>query len=244
MVYSLTMSNSKNPRYAIYFTGAPGGELWQKGSQWLGRSTTGEQVLPLPKILNLNAALHQEVTTQPRRYGWHATLKAPFALKDHVSFQELDSAMASLASKLKAFDLPTLGIKWMKGFLALAPEQSTQKYPELKGAAERCVEEIHDLVRPLNPAEMSYRKSFDLSARELEMVERWGYPYVKELFEFHFTLTNNLDLCSTQDQKKWASAAKEWFQFDRSIRFDRIALFVETDRGQDFMFLHDYTLPL
>ena len=81
-------------RYAIYFAPPPGSLFHTLGSRWLGRDAfTGEQ-LEQPAEPGLSA-----VTGDPRRYGFHATMKPPFALRDPVRPEALLRAVAALASE-------------------------------------------------------------------------------------------------------------------------------------------------
>ena len=80
-------------RYAAYFAPAIGSAWWEAGSHWLGRCAARGQPLPQPAIDGMPPARQQALTAAPRRYGWHATLKAPFALPSH-----LDAAFAAVES--------------------------------------------------------------------------------------------------------------------------------------------------
>ena len=81
-------------RYAIYFVPPAGSELYRFGSGLLGYDCyTGKDV---PQDNGLHAPDWAELTREPRRYGFHATLKAPFRL--------LPSATeADLAAELRRF---------------------------------------------------------------------------------------------------------------------------------------------
>src|SRR5215475_6504726 len=47
--------------------------------------------------------------------------------------------------------------------------------------------------RPLTSHEREQRLSAGLSERQIENLDRWGYPYVFEEFRFHLTLTGPID---------------------------------------------------
>jgi hypothetical protein len=237
------MSYSHNHRYAVYFSGEPMGEFWNLGSQWLSRCAKGACVKPLPETLGIDPYKLKNMTSQPRRYGWHATLKAPFALKEELGFEDLHQALNNLVQQFKVFEMPALEVKMMKNFLALAPSKGMQACPELLDVGKKCVEGLHALARPLNASEIAYRKSVPLSAREEVLMLKWGYPFVQELFEFHFTLSNNLRDYEAADVSAFVQAAKMWFTSSLVPPFDRISLFVEEVKGQDFKFLHDYSIP-
>jgi hypothetical protein len=47
--------------------------------------------------------------------------------------------------------------------------------------------------RPLTSHEREQRLGAGLSERQIENLDRWGYPYVFEDFRFHLTLTGPID---------------------------------------------------
>jgi hypothetical protein len=236
------MKSNDSYRYAVYFSGEPLGDFWRLGSQWLGRCATGLPVDNLPSILGLDPQVHQRMTTHPKRYGWHATLKAPFSLREEISFNDLDESMQKLANDLQIFQLPSLVVQKMKIFLALAPIESTQCCNVLKATASKCVTDLHPLTRPLNEGEIAYRRSAGLNALEETMMLKWGYPFVHELFEFHFTLSNGLDQYEEEEVKSLMDAAFNWFPDQSNVTFDRISLFVEDEKGNDFRLMKDYCI--
>ena len=70
----------QEPRYAIYFTPPPGSDLHRFGSAVLGYDcVTGAKLTP-PADIAVDAEEWRRLTEEPRRYGFHATLKAPFRL--------------------------------------------------------------------------------------------------------------------------------------------------------------------
>ena len=72
-------------RYAIYYI--PSNDLLYKlGSSWLGWDT----ILGQPASqLEINSDINiEKITETPRKYGLHATIKAPFGLADGVSTSE------------------------------------------------------------------------------------------------------------------------------------------------------------
>ena len=61
-------------RYAIYFTPGETDPLTRAAERWIGRSAFSDAV---PAPLDADLAFH---TASARRYGFHATMKAPFRL--------------------------------------------------------------------------------------------------------------------------------------------------------------------
>ena len=108
-------------RCAVYFVPEVHSDWWQAGSHWLGRcAATGASYAPAD-IHGVTPDTFEACTAEPRRYGWHATLKAPFRLAAGRSLLTVQSALRDLAHRLPAFDMPPLHITRMGSFLALVP---------------------------------------------------------------------------------------------------------------------------
>ena len=67
-------------RYAIYYAPAAEDELYRAASAWLGRDVYTDTPLVRPAIAGMESLDLDALTSDPRHYGWHATLKAPFEL--------------------------------------------------------------------------------------------------------------------------------------------------------------------
>ena len=52
----------------------------------------------------------RSMTSEPRRYGFHATLKAPFRLRIDLDVADLIDNVAEFASKLAPFDASELKV--------------------------------------------------------------------------------------------------------------------------------------
>jgi hypothetical protein len=74
-------------RYAVYFCPAAGSGLDTFGREWLAM-----RALP-----GLAPAEFHALLTDVRRYGWHATLSAPFALADGIGYDDLRRNVVELA---------------------------------------------------------------------------------------------------------------------------------------------------
>ena len=84
-------------RYAIYFTPEQHDPLTRLAADWLGRDPfTGAATKP-PASTVLSPAEIAFHTASARRYGFHATLKAPFRLAEGESQADLEAAMAEFA---------------------------------------------------------------------------------------------------------------------------------------------------
>ena len=151
--------------------------------------------------------------------------------------------VASVSVGVAVFELPILEVKQLRNFLALTPVENHHRIHQIRLAAQTCVEYLHEFSEPLTESEISYRNQSNLSSREQALMKQWGYPYVKELYQFHFTLSDGFDALSEFEITELTQAAKKWFNFSQPLQYDRLALFVEESKGQDFKFLSEYLIP-
>jgi putative phosphonate metabolism protein len=182
--------SADNGRYAIYFAPRPGSPLARFGAEWLGYDVASGTTLPQPVLAEIDTERLQSITAEPRRYGFHATLKPPFALAEGSTAERLDEAVAALARAEAEFDAPPLRLSCISGFWALT---LSAPCPSLQALANRCVSALDRFRAPLSPAELARRRRARLTSRQDELLARWGYPYVMDEFRFHMTLTARLD---------------------------------------------------
>jgi putative phosphonate metabolism protein len=171
-------------RLALYWAPTRDDPLHRLGSAWLGRDAESGAPLPQPSLPDLDIA---ELTAAPRGYGLHATLKPPFRLA--VSWVEAVRAAEALANRIAPFDLPPLAVQDLDGFLAL---REAAPCPPLHALADACVEALDPCRVPPAEAEIERRRKSGLTPRQAALLERFGYPYVKEEWRFHVTLTRRL----------------------------------------------------
>ncbi|KJV09340.1 hypothetical protein VZ95_12130 [Elstera litoralis] len=172
-------------RVALYWTPPEGQPLTELAARWLGRDARGRWVPPLK--LGLEEAAWEAITDAPRRYGFHATLKAPFRPAAGVGLPEIERATEALAQSLSPVPLD-LAVQSLGSFLALCPINPPDALSALAG---RCVEALDPLRAPLTEAEIAKRGP-NLSPRQADYLRRWGYPYVFNEFRLHLTLTGSL----------------------------------------------------
>jgi len=217
-------------RYALYYAPLPDSLLGQRGATWLGRDAVSGQALAQPVTGSLSAERFSQLTTTPARYGWHATLKAPFTLVDGVGKAELIAATRALARRFTPFAVP-LRIEPLAGFLALRPTAEPARLAELAAA---CVVGLAPLAQLPDAADQA-RRAAGLGTRERELLARWGYPYVFEHYRFHMTLSDHLD--GGSEAERLAVLAETHFAGALTAEIDGIALFVEPAPGMPFRYL-------
>lgn len=221
-------------RCAIYFAPTPDSPWWRAGSQWLGRCAVTGAPFEQPAVAGVSPASMRQLTTAPRRYGWHATLKAPFALAAGVTLEEARGALRALARQMQPFNLPPLQVANLGRFLALVPQAASAP---LQAAAQACVTQLHHLAAPLDDAELQRRRGAGLTPAQETLLQRWGYPWVFEHFQFHLSLTGDLGDASLATQQALADAAQAHFGSLGPGEFRGLSLFVEPTEGADFMLL-------
>jgi hypothetical protein len=165
-------------RFAVYFAPRPG-DFADRAMAWL----SGGQALPgLPRPA-------AEITTDPRRYGFHGTIRAPFRPGEGVDEAAIAQEVAALAARLAPVRCDGLVLENLHGFLALTPSGCEAALLEFGAAV---VEATNPLRAPLGPAEIARRRPESLSSRQRALLDLWGYPYVMDEFRFHLTLTDRL----------------------------------------------------
>lgn len=219
------------PRYALYYAPPPESPLWTFGSAILGYdAASGATFAPLAPE-GVPAADWSAMTAQPRRYGFHATLKAPFRLRDGVREDDLIEAGHAFARRRKAFALPRLSVSPLETFAALSPFERSERIDDLAGA---CVEAFEPFRAEPPPEETARRLEASLTGRQREHLDRWGYPYVFEDFHFHMTLTGSLPPESVEPIVDGLASLYDEHVGDASSRFDAVTLYVEEEPQAGF----------
>jgi hypothetical protein len=224
------MASRHGTRYAIYYAPAPGSTWARFGADWLGPRARSPDGIP--------QAAFDALTYAARRYGFHATLKAPFRLADGVTLNNLVDAARAIAQRHNPIELPALVPGWRRGALALLPERRDAR---LDALAADCVLRLDRLRAPMTDAERAHRLRVPLSARELELLARWGYPQVLDRWQFHITLSAALDDSTLQLGSALVAAAWTRLPADRPL-LDSLAIFEEPAAEQRLHLLERISL--
>ena len=175
-------------RYAIYYT-APEGPMADFGAAWLGWDIATGMSVPHPTIQGLPEDIN-ELTTTPRKYGFHGTIKPPFRLADGKTIEDLHKSAKLLCNRLAPVCLDGLQLSKLGRFLALTPSGDASALAKLAGTLVRDL----DVFRaPPTETELEKRRKAKLSPQQEQNLQDWGYPYVMDEFKFHLTLTGRLD---------------------------------------------------
>ncbi|MGH8699410.1 MAG: DUF1045 domain-containing protein, partial [Burkholderiales bacterium] len=175
----------------------------------------------------------QALTAEPRKYGFHATLKAPFALPDGATRKALADAVAQFCRARRPIELPPFEVTRLADFLALVPSAREGRVNEL---AADCVREFEAFRAPLAAAELDRRRRTGLSPRQERYLEEWGYPYVLAEYRFHLTLTGSLERAPPHQVTALVVAAREALAaLDAApLRVDAVCLFEQPEPATPF----------
>lgn len=207
----------------------PEGDLAAWGAAWLGWDPERGQEVPHPD------PTLAPLTEEPRRYGLHATLKAPFRLAPGRTEDELAQALAAFAARRAPAEAPGLRLARIGRFLALVPEGDAA----INALAAACVTELDPFRAPLSEAELRRRRAAGLDAVEEANLLFWGYPYVLDRFRFHVTLSGPLDAAG--EERARALLDRHSPPLPRPFRLSALAHLGEGSDGS-FRLVHRYTL--
>ncbi len=218
-------------RFAIYYAPPRRSPWWSAGCRWLARDPESGEALEPPVIPELGA-LSLDVSglsRAPRRYGWHGTLVAPARASIGVQFDDILGRALAWARRQRPFDLAVEAAA-LERFVAIRP--STSDGTAAIGAlAADALHEFASLRAMPSEDERRRRLDTNLTARQRELLDRWGYPYVLDEFRFHMTLSDSID----ENERR---ILIDWWRMQLPelgpLPVDGAALFVEPRPGEPF----------
>lgn len=218
-------------RYALYFTPAASDGLTLAAARWLGRNAFNGAPLVQPSVGGFEPPVLASLTADPRRYGFHATLKAPFELAEGRDEADLVAEVARFAGAVESFEIPKVVVGRLGSFFALVPADECEP---LQAFAGEVVRRFEDFRAPLSSADIARRKPDELSSEERQNLVQWGYPYVFDTFRFHMTLTGRVAASEAPAMEE--ALLRHFSEFHaRPLPISGIALFREPSRGADFI---------
>ncbi|RXT49060.1 DUF1045 domain-containing protein [Bradyrhizobium betae] len=225
-------------RYAIYFAAGSHSALSRFGAELLGYDAYTGDELPFPQDALHVAADWRDITADPRKYGFHGTLKAPMTLTPGKTEAELIAACAEFSAKARPVPVIRPIVDAISGFIAVIPAEPVDALREL---AADCVRDFDAFRAGLTTEDRARRRPEKLSERQRDYLDRWGYPYVMEEFRFHMTLTGRLDaerrgpiLAMLRD--RFAGLKRD------ALAIDRITLFRQDDTKARFRIIGEWPL--
>jgi putative phosphonate metabolism protein len=226
------------PRYALYYAPAPRSELGRFGAHLLGYDAFSRKTLRFPVDIEQALPDWGELTQDPRKYGFHATLKAPMVLADGRTEAELLAACAEFAAMPRPIPVIAPVVNAIGDFIAIVPSQSSAELQEL---AAEAVRHFDGFRAPLTASDRARRNPDRLPPRQRDYLERWGYPYAMEEFRFHMTLTGRLPV--ERRETVLAILRQRFATLDmHSLAVDRLALFKQSDSSSRFQIVQHYNL--
>ncbi|CAN7531375.1 DUF1045 domain-containing protein [Bradyrhizobium sp. LjRoot220] len=229
---------SNYPRYAIYYVPAPASDLHRFGAAMLGYDAASGDDVPFPAGVVRAEPDWQDLTSDPRKYGFHATLKAPFSLAPCRTETELLAACAAFAATPRAIPVIRPVVGSISGFIAVIPADPPA---ELIRLAADCVSEFDTFRAPLTETDRARRNPSRLTSAQRAYLDRWGYPYVMEEFRFHMTLTGRLDANRLETVMTMLRGSFSTLGLE-TLAIDRLALFRQDAADSRFRIARQYVL--
>lgn len=219
-----------HPRYAIYYTPAPDSVLSHFGARMLGYDAFSGEDLAFPEAVVRSNPDWRDLTQDPRKYGFHATLKAPMTLAEGKTETDLAAACGVFAGRTRRIPIIEPVVDSISGFIAVIPAAPEADLMQLAADVTR---EFDAFRAALTSEDRARRNPSNLTPRQREYLDRWGYPYVMEDYRFHMTLTGRLD---AERRDPVIAMLKSRFAETglRTLAVDRIALFRQNDADSRF----------
>jgi hypothetical protein len=151
-------------------------------SRWLDKKDIG--------IASISATQLDKLLQAPNHYGFHATIKPPFRLKNGFTLHDVENELAEFVKELQPFTLPPLELARINNFFCL---RLKNEFERLDSLAAEVVQRFDHFRRPAEEQELARRRAAGLSERQEYLLLQWGYPYVLDEFRFHLTLTGNIE---------------------------------------------------
>jgi putative phosphonate metabolism protein len=206
-------------RYAIYFVPERTSALYRFGASVLGYDSYSGQ--PCHFIDDADDTAWPAVVREPRLYGFHATLKAPFHLAESVNEDAMVRKFKQFSADQAAVLIGALAVREIGSFVALVPNSPR---PLLDRLAQACVREFDRFRAPMSEQEYTRRLVPGLSERQTENLARWGYPHVFDDFRFHMTLTGSLPMAKRTKALQFLCAKYEQLPGVASVVLDQIVI--------------------
>src|ERR1700744_1520754 len=227
-----------SPRYAIYYAPQSGGALDRFGASLLGYDAYRGEELPFPDGMASAVPDWRELTQDPRKYGFHATLKAPLSLAAGKNEAELLAACTSFAETARSIPIFTPVVSAISDFIAIVP---AERSAELEALAADCVRAFDSFRAPLTAEGRARRNPSKLTPLQCDYLDRWGYPYVMEEFRFHMMLTGRIPSARRATIVTMLQARFARLEM-LSLAIDRIALFRQDSPSARFEIIGQWAL--
>ena len=205
-------------RIALYWAPEHSTPLGRVAADWLKQGECPVNGVPNKEVRRLLSA--------PKHYGFHATLKPPFQLRAGCVLEEIEQELALFVAEEqnKPFLLPGLEVAQIGSFFCLRPIADSGVLNDFSAAT---VKRFDHFRKPAGEDEIARRRAAGLTARQDQLLLKWGYPYVFDEFRFHLTLTG-----SVQDSNHFQPLKQELVtRFAPALHipcsFDSLSMFIQ-----------------
>ncbi|MCV9936502.1 DUF1045 domain-containing protein [Boseaceae bacterium BT-24-1] len=227
------------PRYALYYAPAADCALWRFGSATLGYDAVTGADIDFAVPPGCEGLDWPEVTAEPRRYGFHATLKAPFELANGRNEGALRAFARNYVAGRPPVRLAGLSVNALGRFIALTPSEPSEA---LQRFAFDIVQAFEPFRAPLSQIDLARRLQSPLTPAHRAYLEAYGYPYVDDAFRFHMTLTGSLPDGGVAPVKAALIQAYAQALPTGPVQIDRVAIFKQESRTSRFVLLDNIPL--
>lgn len=225
-------------RYALYWAPEHDSPLGAFGRSWLGHDAEPPAAISQRNDFGLGLDCIERLTRAPRRYGFHATILAPFHLSADAAVDELKARAERFASRRRPICIGRLGIRALGDFLALTPTGSAQA---LTAFHTECAFAFDRFRAPLSKSDRTRRSQDQLSLSQRLMLAQWGYPYMLSQYRFHLTLTGPLDAAELEPIRTRLADTLESICQQR-VTMESLSLFGDPGQGDTFRLIARYPL--
>ena len=163
----------------------------------------------------------------PARYGFHATMRAPFRLAEGATEAGLIEAFEAFAARHGTVDA-VLKIARLSRFVALVAADNAP----LAALSEAALHAFEPFRAPLTAEDRARRRPETMDERGRTLLDTWGYNLVMERYVFHMTLSGPVE--SEALPAVEAAAARHFAAFTGPPQPLRFALFAEPEAGGPF----------
>ncbi len=226
------------PRFALYAAPAADHPLHDIAARWLGWDPETGATYPAEPAAGLDAGRISALTADPRKYGFHGTLKPPFYLAEGRDEGQLIMALEQFAATRQPLRF-ALRPAALGSFLALRPEKPPA---ELDALAADCIRSFDGFRAPPSEQELARRRAAGLSERQEQYLQHWGYPYVLDEFRMHFTMTGRMRDEAERQAVLDHLTALTVPALRKDFVLKEICLFVQTEPGANFRIAGRYRL--
>ena len=221
-------------RVAIYFLPKKNSCLENFGKNLLGRDINKKKKISLTRrqkyFINRGFMYFDELKDyceQPAKYGFHATLKAPFRLKRNVKTKNFYDVISHIAAQHSRFKIKGLKIVYSKKFTFITSRKPNKLLINLENDL---VKHLDTFRAELNKTEIKKRIPDSLTFKQNKYLKEWGYPFVFDQFKFHMTLMNQNNNKLSNKQK--LELEKLIYKTSNNvIEFNEISLLGENKNG-------------